>query len=62
MNQRRFARSYLRLRAPRPEGEGSVADSVVKDLGFREILNEARYNDAADHDRRRIARGLCRGF
>jgi len=32
LNQPRFARSYLRLRAPRAEGEGSVADSVVKTL------------------------------
>jgi hypothetical protein len=32
VNQPRFVRSYLRLRAPRPVGAGSVADSVVKTL------------------------------
>ncbi|WP_332768668.1 hypothetical protein [Pseudomonas koreensis] len=32
LNQPRFARSYLRLRALRPEGVGSVAVSVVKTL------------------------------
>jgi hypothetical protein len=32
LNQARFARSYLRLRALRPEGVGSAADSVVKTL------------------------------
>jgi len=32
LNQPRFARSYLRLRALRSEGGGSVAVSVVKTL------------------------------
>jgi hypothetical protein len=62
VNQQAFARSYLRLRALRPEDAGSVAISIVKTLGFREVLNEASDNHAAHCDCRRIAQRLYCGF